>query len=117
MLGISCDEIEGGWPDQAGDLSLDIRATDEPGVFEASFDFGILEGVMIMSTDKKKLEEYCSQLGADDSDEYDDEDEDEEEVEDDYERKVETGSKRKSNPPPRSTRPRPPTEETQSSYF
>jgi hypothetical protein len=88
---IDCDEIEGQWLDQADDLSLDIRATDETEVFEASFDFGVLEGVMIMCTDEKILEEHCSQLECDDS-EYDDEDEDNE----DEDARVETGSKRKA---------------------
>ena len=40
---IDCKEIEEGFPDEAGNLSLDIRQTKEPDVFEASFDFGVLE--------------------------------------------------------------------------
>lgn len=49
---ISCEEIEEQWPDQANDLSLDIYATSRPDVFEASFDFGVLERAMVISADK-----------------------------------------------------------------
>ncbi|KAI0451087.1 hypothetical protein F5B21DRAFT_528199 [Xylaria acuta] len=69
---IDCKEIEEGWSGQAGNLSLDVRATDELGVFEASCDFSIVEGIMTMSTDKKRLEEHCAQLDTDSGDEYDD---------------------------------------------
>lgn len=59
---VDCEEIEEGWPDQANDLNLDIRQTKEPGVFEASFNFGVLEGVMIISAENSAMERYCSQL-------------------------------------------------------
>ncbi|OWP04507.1 hypothetical protein B2J93_1366 [Marssonina coronariae] len=59
---ITCQEIEEQWPEQGEDLGLDIRQTKEAGVFEASFDFGILEEVMILGTDEKTVEQYCSQL-------------------------------------------------------
>ncbi len=89
-------KIEGQWPDQADDLSLDIRQNKEPGVFEASFEFGILEGILIISAEKNTLERYYSQLDREaefDSDETKDEDEDESEVENN--KKPTTGSKRK----------------------
>jgi hypothetical protein len=76
---IDCKQIEEEWPDRAGDLSLDIRQTKEPNVFEASFDFGVLEGVMIISAEKNALEQYCSQVDREaESDGDEDEDEDEE---------------------------------------
>ncbi|KAI0521550.1 hypothetical protein F5B22DRAFT_634461 [Xylaria bambusicola] len=61
--------IEGQWPDQADDLSLDICTTDEAGIYEASFDFGILEGVMTLSMDKAPLEKYCAHLDMESDDE------------------------------------------------
>jgi hypothetical protein len=122
---IDCKQIEGEWPDRAGDLSLDIRQTKEPNVFEASFDFGVLEGVMIISAEKDALEQYCSQLDREaesDGDEVEEgdwseeEDEDREkiEVEDKVEndRKPTTGSKRRAealrghSPPPKKSKAR-----------
>jgi hypothetical protein len=122
---IDCKEIEGGWPDWAGDLSLDIRQTKEPNVFEASFDFGILEGVMIISAEQNVLEQYCSQLDREaesdgDEDEgggwseEEDEDREKTEVEDKVEndRKPTTGSKRRGEvlqghgPPPKKSKAR-----------
>ncbi|KAI0097351.1 hypothetical protein GGR51DRAFT_566558 [Nemania sp. FL0031] len=68
---VDCEEIEREWPDQADDLSLDICETGEPGIYEASFDFGILEGVMIMGTDQMTVEQYCSQMDGESDDEND----------------------------------------------
>ena len=39
----------------AGDLSLNIHQAKESNVFEVSFDFGILKGVMIISAEKNAL--------------------------------------------------------------
>ncbi|KAI1271304.1 hypothetical protein F5Y07DRAFT_383271 [Xylaria sp. FL0933] len=66
---VDCEKIEGEWPEQADDLSLDICETEEPGIYEASFDFGILEGVMIMSTDQMSVDQYCSQMDRETDDE------------------------------------------------
>ncbi|KAL4904900.1 hypothetical protein BDW74DRAFT_178473 [Aspergillus multicolor] len=82
---VDCGSIENEWPDSAGDLSIDINETDEPGVFEASFDFGVLEGVMILCQEQSLLERYCSEadgqfddhLGEEDWDERDEDDLDE----------------------------------------
>lgn len=122
---IDCKQIEGEWPDRAGDLSLDIRQIKEPNVFEASFDFGALEGVMLISAEKNALEQYCSQLdldaesdGDEDEDgdwsEEEDEDGEKDEVEDEAEndRKPTTGSKRRAEalrthgPPPKKSKAR-----------
>ncbi|RDL33702.1 Uncharacterized protein BP5553_08070 [Venustampulla echinocandica] len=121
---IDCEEIEGEWPDLADVLSLDIRQTEKYNVFEASFDFGVLEGVMIISAEKHALEQYCSQLdreaesgGDEDEDDWseeEDEDRKKDEVEDKLEnsRKPTTGSKRRAEalrghaPPPKKSRAR-----------
>jgi hypothetical protein len=66
---VDCQEIERNWPDLVDDLSLNIHDTDEPGVFQACFDFGILEGVMIIGKDSAMVEQYCSQADDDDDDE------------------------------------------------
>jgi hypothetical protein len=103
---VNCEKINDGWPDEADDLSLDIRQTKEPGVFEASFDFGALEGVMIISSKKNKLEQYCSQLdrgaefNSDDSEEgdWDEGDCDDEEDKDD-ETSTKFSKKRKAEAP------------------
>ncbi|TGJ82961.1 hypothetical protein E0Z10_g5812 [Xylaria hypoxylon] len=68
---VDCKEIEEQWPDEADDLSLDIRAADEPGIYKASFDFGMLEGVMIIGEDEMSVERYCSQLDGEGDDEED----------------------------------------------
>ncbi len=90
---VDCEEIKCQWPDQADDLSLDICQTREPDIFDASFDFGVLEGVMIISTDKNALEQYCSQLDRE-ADSNSDAEEDDEEDEDEDKRT--TFSKRKA---------------------
>ncbi|KAI1121214.1 hypothetical protein F5Y10DRAFT_256800 [Nemania abortiva] len=94
---IDCRTIEEGWSiTQADDWSFDIYPTDQEGVFEASFDFGVHEGIMVMSTDEKILDEYCSQLDTDTDDNEDDYDEDDDDDDDDDAARVETGSKRKT---------------------
>jgi hypothetical protein len=108
---IVCKEIEEQWPDQADDLSLDIHETNEPGVFAASFDFGILEGAMIISAEKDALDQHCSQLdrepefkgyGDEENDWSKEEDEggkDEDEDDVGNDRKLTVGSKRKAETP------------------
>ncbi|KAI9053497.1 hypothetical protein LZ554_002452 [Drepanopeziza brunnea f. sp. 'monogermtubi'] len=92
---IDCEVIEKGYLERTEDLSLEIRQTKEPGVFEADFDFGILEGMMIMSTEENILEQYCSQLDRDAGAEEEDDSEEDEEDEDD-DRKPTASSKRKA---------------------
>lgn len=69
---VDCEAIESEWPDMTDDLSLDIHRTDTPGVFKADFDFGILEGVMIISSEKSVLDEYCAQADCDDGPDWSD---------------------------------------------
>ncbi|KAL5341747.1 hypothetical protein BJX70DRAFT_395480 [Aspergillus crustosus] len=100
---VDCKYIQEQWPGQADDLSLDIHETAEPDVFQASFDFGILEGVMIISTDAAKLEQYADQAdrrgGYLDEEEYDSEED--EEDEDEEGQRPSVGSKMKAATPQR----------------
>jgi hypothetical protein len=72
------------------ELRLDIHKTDTPGVFQAEFDFGVLEGVMILCADEDTLNEYC--MDSDDDDE-------ESEASDSDEEGYAVGSKRKATKP------------------
>lgn len=93
---IDCKEIEAEWPDDAQKMTMNIHPTRIPGVFKAQFDFGMMEGVMIMSRDLAALLQYCKiSPEADES-------EDEEELdEDDAEGPTDaaTGDKRKAASP------------------
>ena len=53
---VDCEDIEKGLPDKAKDLRLEIRHTETLGIFQADFHFEILEGVMIISSEKFCLE-------------------------------------------------------------
>ncbi|KAJ5182586.1 hypothetical protein N7492_000202 [Penicillium capsulatum] len=80
---VECDEIERNWPDLTDDLELSISHTDTPGVFRGDFDFGVLEGIMIICSEKLALDKYCAQNDDDDEfqeRDYLDEDESEEET-------------------------------------
>ncbi|EKD15562.1 uncharacterized protein L3040_009110 [Drepanopeziza brunnea f. sp. 'multigermtubi'] len=101
---IDCEVVERGCLEQAEDLGLDMRRTTEPGVFEADFDFdfGILEGMVIMRTEENILKLHCSRLdrnaGAgeeDDSEEDGDGEESEEDEDEDEDRKPTASSERK----------------------
>ncbi|KUI56172.1 Origin recognition complex subunit 4 [Cytospora mali] len=91
---ITCEAISTEWPDQGDDLGLDISESSTPGVYEGSFDFGILEGAMVFSSDEALLNSYVKMLEADGLDESSDED-DEDEDEDEDEPTI-TGGKRKA---------------------
>lgn len=119
---IDCDTIEGEWPDQSEDMSLTVSETETPGIFRADFDFGVVEGIMILSSQEAALERYCDGLdrkglrssnrygySEDDSDDDSDDDEDEDEDEDeDQQSAAATGSKRKAvhgrGPPSKKTK-------------
>lgn len=102
---ITCKEIDEQWPN-SGTLTLDITE-EAPGLYYASFDFRVLEGVMILSADKQLLDGHIRTLEAEENpsaDEDDDEDDDEEDDEDKDEDeddggdagRVGAGSKRKA---------------------
>lgn len=69
---VDCEAIEVNWPGMADDLSLDIHLTNTPGVFKADFDFGVVEGVMIICSEKTALDEYCAQAERDDESDWND---------------------------------------------
>jgi len=53
---IDCEAIEGEWPDMAEDMALSIRYDEALGAYAATFDFGIIQGVIIMSEDEGFLD-------------------------------------------------------------
>lgn len=75
---VDCEEIQRQRPDDSGDMVLDIRASGEPEVFLASFAFGVVEGVMILSNQKSAIANYRSKIdeesdaGENDTSESDD---------------------------------------------
>lgn len=83
------------WGSDADDLRLDIHKTDTPGVFQANFEFGVYEGIMMICTQKEVLEEHC--LEADRRTVFSEDEEDEEDYELESEgRTLASGSKRKA---------------------
>ncbi|KAK3389741.1 hypothetical protein B0H63DRAFT_464248 [Podospora didyma] len=99
---VDCEYIEDQWPDSAEDMTMSIQRTSRDGVFKATFDFGIVEGIMILGRDEGLVEMLSKRrdggIGGDDDEE--DEDEDEGDSGDD-EPPVTTGSKRKGKGAPR----------------
>ncbi|RAH69402.1 uncharacterized protein BO66DRAFT_420893 [Aspergillus aculeatinus CBS 121060] len=65
---VDCEEIKDQWPEDADGLTLDIHETATPGVFEAGFYFGALEGAMIICADEGVLERYCAELEREEDD-------------------------------------------------
>lgn len=51
---VDCEEIERDYHN-TDDLGLSITSTPLPGIYQATFDFGILEGVMMLSADEYML--------------------------------------------------------------
>lgn len=76
--------------------------------FQACFDFGVIEGAMLIGTDTAALEQYGARADREDGGYVDDEDDydSEEEEEEEEGGKPQTGSKRKA-PPPKRGRGRP----------
>lgn len=73
---ITCKAITEGWDHiDKDDLALDISESSTPGVYEASFDFGVLTGVMVLSADEKLLEAHVDEL-EEEEEEYDSDDDD-----------------------------------------
>ncbi|KAL8369787.1 hypothetical protein RB595_000225 [Gaeumannomyces hyphopodioides] len=83
MYDVKCPGLEEEWPSDCEDgLTLDIGKTDQDGVYVGRFDFGIIEGVMLISTDKGAISRYSRQIDQENShhrDRYGMEDEDEDE--------------------------------------
>ncbi|KAI1171158.1 hypothetical protein F4777DRAFT_566514 [Nemania sp. FL0916] len=99
---VDCEEIEARWPDQDDDFSLSITKTGKAGIYLASFDFGVVEGVMIMGVDAEAVEDYCERYDEFDEDEMDEMDEmgleDEYSSEDDYSSEDENSSEDEGEP-------------------
>lgn len=108
---IDCEEIEGNWPDLAGDMTLAIGITTKPGIYQASFDFGVITGFILLSANEDDLDDFCAEQekhrdyygtdsSGDDDEEEDDEDDDDneaDEIEDEEEAAITVpGSKRKA---------------------
>ncbi|KAI2472342.1 hypothetical protein F4781DRAFT_384241 [Annulohypoxylon bovei var. microspora] len=95
---IDCDAIEGQWSEYASyEMTLDICKSNAQGFFEASFDFGVLNGMMILGDQEEALDKYCAQLDRkdmSDSSEYSNDDDDDDD-DDDGDRPI-VGSKRKA---------------------
>ena len=97
---IDCEAIGRDWPDRADDMTLSIKTTRIPGVYQAHCDFGVLEGVMMLSAEVAALAPY-----------YDDAYASAEDDDDDHHGSA-TGSKRKSSnnsnrngaPPPKAAK-------------
>lgn len=68
---VDCPPLEGRWPSQS---VLSIRATSLTGIFQASYRFGDIEGPMMLSTEKGRLDYFCGKdVYPDEADEVPDE--------------------------------------------
>lgn len=95
---VDCKYMKETWGDDDGDFHIDIDKTDIEGVFQANFDFGAFEGIMMIDLDKNTLEEYCLEVDRQtkfSEDEYY-EDRDNSEGVDSDERTLASGAKRKA---------------------
>ncbi|KAH8658421.1 hypothetical protein BX600DRAFT_439584 [Xylariales sp. PMI_506] len=107
---VDCQEIEQQWPDEADNMTLKIHETNVSGIFKVNFHFRVLEGVIMISTGKDALVQYCSQLdqqaeAQEDSWDEKEANEDDDSDSDSRDRKPEVGSKRKRKSPQRRGRP------------
>ncbi|OAA63483.1 hypothetical protein SPI_03646 [Niveomyces insectorum RCEF 264] len=85
---VRCPEIEDQWPDDAKRLTLSIRPTPTPELFEADFHFGVIEGIMVLSTSADRLELRMAALGEVDSEDDEDEEEDDDDGDEEGEKEV-----------------------------
>jgi hypothetical protein len=84
---IDCKTLSDGW-DIENDMTLDIDESTDPKVLQAAFDFGVLDGTMLLSFSESVIREYASTLVDFDSEDR------EEDLEDEA-----VGAKRKANAP------------------
>ncbi|KAF2969152.1 hypothetical protein GQX73_g4412 [Xylaria multiplex] len=62
---VNCEAVETKWKNWVEPyhfLDLEIRETDESGIYEGAFDFGIYDGFVILGADKTAVAHYCTQL-------------------------------------------------------
>lgn len=71
---IECPEIKEQWPDDSRNMTLNIRETSNPRVLEGCFDFGVLRGIMMISTDMKVLEKHCAEMGRETESDWEEDD-------------------------------------------
>jgi hypothetical protein len=100
---VDCEDIESQWSDMADEMTLAIRATSTPGIYQTSFNFGVIEGVMMLSSDERILDSFCAQQDQDDSSDEDHSEEDDSQ-DDSVDWEISLGSKRKAT----ATHARPP---------
>lgn len=66
---VDCEQLEKGW-DNTDYLRLSIMTTPLPGIYQAAFNFGILEGIMMLSADEHALsffsEKEIEEIAGDD---------------------------------------------------
>lgn len=100
---VDCEEIEGNWDELADDMTLAIHATSTAGIYQANFNLGIIDGIMMLSSDEGILNEFCARQEHDEDSDHDvdfdsdDEDEDEDGCQDENaDEKAALGSKRKA---------------------
>ncbi|KAK4034726.1 putative AT hook motif family protein [Parachaetomium inaequale] len=99
---VDCQEIESKWSDRAQGMILAIHPTHKRDIYQASFDFGVIEGIMMLGSDESILDEFCAQEEHDNgnwSDYYSDKEDDEKEDDNQDEgadEETAVGSKRKA---------------------
>ncbi|GFN20842.1 AT hook motif family protein [Aspergillus tubingensis] len=66
---VDCHEIENGWPSLARDMVLEIVNTEQKGKFHATFNFGVVIGVMVIyeehmtETDEEQIGDDHEKIG------------------------------------------------------
>lgn len=60
---VKCSAVENDWPQQAQEMELSITTAEEsPLGLIAGFELGILEGTMLIATDKTKLNKFVDEM-------------------------------------------------------
>ncbi|GKZ26052.1 hypothetical protein AbraIFM66951_005078 [Aspergillus brasiliensis] len=65
---VDCEEIEYQWPSLANDMTLDIQDAEQNGTFHATFNLGVVTGVMIISEGDMTDSEEEGDCGVEDED-------------------------------------------------
>ncbi|KAK0704310.1 hypothetical protein B0H67DRAFT_557148 [Lasiosphaeris hirsuta] len=110
---VTCGEVEEEWPDMAENMTLSIGGTSRHNLLRAAFDFGVVQGVMMLSFDEGLLDTLCKRdrdLSSDEGDYDDDDDGDDDDDDDDRDsgqHSATTGAKRKTTARSKGKRPPP----------
>ncbi|KAK4101281.1 hypothetical protein N658DRAFT_486301 [Parathielavia hyrcaniae] len=70
---VDSEDIESNWPESAQDMTLSVHETNTPGIYQANFDFGVAEGVMMLGTDERLLGQFCKENEYSEDDFHDEE--------------------------------------------